>query len=574
MDHLEHYNKWLTSTALTEAEKSELRAISSDAHEIESRFFGQLEFGTAGLRGIMGVGLFRMNVHVIRHATQALCELILLEPGSSTEKHVAICYDSRINSSEFAQEAACVIAGNNIKVRIFDSLRPTPELSFAIREYKCIAGINITASHNPKEYNGYKVYWSDGAQVPPQHAEIIAQKMKELDIFASIKRIDYNEAIENGMVTIMGEETDELFLKNVMDQANDFSVVEKVADSFSFVYTPFHGAGHRIVPEALRRLGLKRIICVAEQMILDGNFPTVVSPNPEDPAGFSLAIELAKENNATLIIGTDPDCDRVGIVVRDDSGSFLPLTGNQTGALLLDYFIGAKNRASSMPDNPVALKTIVSTEMVRKIAQTNGVSCIDTFTGFKFMAEKKNELETMGIGKVVFAFEESYGYMIGDFLRDKDGVTASMLIAEMAAWYYQQGKTLFHALSDLYEKYGHYTELTLNLQMPGIDGIMNMRKLMQNLRENPPPEISGVPVVKRRDYQLGIETDLRTGIDSAIELSGSNVLRYETDDGTVAIVRPSGTEPKVKVYLMTSGLTQAESSVKIDKYAKWAESLA
>ena len=569
MDHIKQYSKWLESPALSEAEKDELRAISNDDNEIKSRFFSRLEFGTAGLRGTMGAGLYRMNIHVVRHTTQALAELILQEPG--TDKCVAICCDSRCNSPEFAREVACVIAGNGINVRIFDELRPTPELSFAIREYGCIAGVNITASHNPKEYNGYKVYWSDGAQVPPRHAEIIAQKIEELDIFSSIKTMDFDEAVRRGLITILGVETDELFLKNVMEQANDYETVKKAAEGFKLVYTPFHGAGHRLVPESLRRLGLKHIICVPEQMELDGTFPTVVSPNPENPEGFGLAVALAKEHNAALIIGTDPDCDRVGIMVRDDSGKFIPLTGNQTGALLIDYLIGAKNRAGTMPDAPVALKTIVSTEMVRLIAEKNGVSCFDTFTGFKFMAEKKNDLESSGMGKVIFSFEESYGYMLGDFVRDKDAVTASMVIAEMAAWYDGQGKTLFHALTELYSKYGQYGEKTLNLMMPGIDGIAKMRELMTGLRENPPAEIALEPVKVRRDYQAGVETNTLTGAASEIELSGSNVLRYETQDGTVVIVRPSGTEPKVKVYIMTSGRTPEECGKKIEKYSRWAE---
>ena len=573
MDYREQYNKWLESSALSESEKDELRKISSDENEIKSRFFSRLEFGTAGLRGIMGAGLYRMNVHVIRHTTQALAELILLEPDADN-KCVAICFDSRCSSPEFAREAACVIAGNGIKVRIFESLRPTPELSFAIREYGCIAGINVTASHNPKEYNGYKVYWSDGAQVPPRHAEIIAQKIEELDIFSSVRTIDFDDAVSKGLIDIMGEETDELFLKNVMAQANDYDTVRKVADSFTFVYTPFHGAGHKLVPEALRRLGLKHIVCVPEQMVLDGTFPTVVSPNPENPEGFSLAIPLAKEHGAALIIGTDPDCDRVGIMVRDDSGEFIPLSGNQTGALLLDYLIGARTRAGAMPQSPVALKTIVSTEMVRRIAETNGISCFDTFTGFKFMAEKKNELESKGLGKVIFSYEESYGYMLGDFVRDKDAVTASMMIAEMAAWYDAQGKTLFQALMELYEKYGQYGEKTLNLMMPGIDGIAKMRDLMTGLRDNPPSDIAGVTVAVIRDYQDGVETDVLTGAVSKIDLFGSNVLRYVTSDGTVVIVRPSGTEPKVKVYIMASSKTRSECEEKIAKYEQWAMNLA
>ena len=571
MGFFEHYSAWLGSKALSEAEIDELRGIGGDEKEIEGRFFSRIEFGTAGLRGVMGAGLFRMNVHVVRHVTQALCELIREEPAGG--KCVAICFDSRINSREFAFEAASVIAANGINVRIFDTLRPTPELSFCILEYGCIAGINITASHNPKEYNGYKVYWADGAQIPPRHAEKVTLKMEELDLFTSIRTMDFDEAVRQGLITILGEETDELFLKNVMEQANDFGAVKKVADHFKMVYTPFHGAGYKLVPEALKRLGVRHVVCVPEQMELDGSFPTVTSPNPENPEGFALAIALAKKHDASLIVGTDPDADRVGVMVRDGTGSFVPLSGNQTGALLLDYIIGAKRREGTMPQNPVALKTIVSSEMVRRIAEKNGVEIFDTFTGFKFMAEKKNALESSGEGKVFFSYEESYGYMIGDFLRDKDAVTASMLIAEMAAWYDGQGMTLFDALGKLYEKYGQYGEKTLNLMMPGLDGHVKMRELMSGLRGAPPEEIEGVTVTVRKDYQSGQETNMLTGEKKLMELSGSNVLRFETEDGTVVIVRPSGTEPKVKVYIMASAETRAECDEKVQKYAAWAERL-
>ena len=572
MNYREQYEAWLNSPALSDAEKAELRAIETDEKEIESRFFSRLEFGTAGLRGVMAVGLYRMNIHVIRHTTQALAELVCDEPG--TGKCVAIAYDSRHSSPEFAREAACIIAGNGINVRLFDALRPTPELSFAIREYGCIAGINITASHNPKEYNGYKVYWADGAQLPPHHADIVAKKMEVLDMFTSIRSVDFDEAVDIGFITIMGQETDELFLKNVMGQANDLEAVKAVADSFKLVYTPFHGAGHRLVPEALRRLGMKHVVCVPEQMVLDGSFPTVISPNPENPEGFELAIKLARQHNADLIIGTDPDCDRVGIMVRDDAGDFITISGNQTGVLLLDYLIGAKNRAGTMPENPVALKTIVTTEMARRVAEENGVACFDTFTGFKFMAEKKNALESAGAGKVIFSYEESYGYMAGDYVRDKDAVTASMLVAEMAAWYAGQGLTLFHALQNLFKKYGQYGEKTLNLVMPGLDGITRMKNLMDGLRQNPPAEITGVAVTARRDYLTGIEIDAKTGATTPIELIDSNVLRFMMADGTIVIVRPSGTEPKIKVYIMANGQTRSECDEKIKKYYKWAENLA
>ena len=572
MNYRDQYEAWLNSPALSDLEKEELKAIANDEKEIESRFFGRLEFGTGGLRGIMGVGLFRMNIHVVRHTTQALAELVAEEPGEN--KCVAICYDSRCNSDDFAKEAASIFAGNDINVRIFDALRPTPELSFAIREYGCIAGINITASHNPKEYNGYKVYWSDGAQLPPNHAKVVAEKMDKLDMFTSIRSIPFGEGVKKGLITIMGEETDEMFMKNVMAQATDLDAVRAVADDFTLVYTPFHGAGYRLVPLALKRLGMKHVICVAEQMVLDGTFPTVLSPNPENPEGFALAIKLAKKHKADLIIGTDPDCDRVGIMVRDDKGEFVTISGNQTGVLLLDYLIGAKNRAGTMPKKPVVLKTIVTTEMARRVAEENGLRCFDTFTGFKFMAEKKNKLESSGEDKVIFSYEESYGYMIGDFVRDKDGVTASMLIAEMAAWYAGQKMTLYDALQNLYKKYGQYSEKTLNLEMPGLDGIAKMRKLMEDLRKNPPTDIADSKIVSIRDYERGTQTDVINGTTTTMELRGSNVLRYNTADGTTVIVRPSGTEPKVKVYIMTSSETLAECEEKIEKYSKWAQAMA
>ena len=573
MSYRDMYEKWLNSPALSEAEKEELRSIANDEKEIESRFFAPLEFGTAGLRGTMCVGLHQMNVHVIRHATQAFAEVILAEGGNAAERGVAVCFDCRNHSQEFAHEAASVMAANGIKVRIFDALRPTPELSFAVREYGCIAGINVTASHNPKEYNGYKVYWQDGAQLPPHHASAIAAKMEELDLFDSIKRMDYDEAVKAGLITLMGAETDEKFLANVMGQVNDKAAVEKVADTFKMVYTPFHGTGYKLIPEALRRLGMKHVICVPEQMVIDGNFPTVVSPNPENPEGFYLAVDLAKKERADFILGSDPDADRVGIMVKNDKGEYITITGNQTGVLLLDYLIGAKKRTGKMPEKPVALKTIVTTEMARKVAETNGLKCYDTFTGFKFLAEKKDKLENAGEGKVIFAYEESYGYMLGDYVRDKDAVTAALALTEMAAWYAGQGMTLYDALQKCYEKYGFYGEKTLNLVMPGLDGLKKMADLMAGLREKPPVEIAGVAVKQQKDYKDGSVVNVADGAKSTMELSGSNVLRYEMADGTSLIVRPSGTEPKVKVYILANGATKDECDEKVAKYAAWAESL-
>ena len=573
MSYRDTYQAWLNSPALSAQEKAELEAIQNDDKEIEARFFDQLAFGTAGLRGTMGVGLYRMNVHVIRHSTQSFAQVILEEGPEAAARGVAVCFDCRNNSGLFAREAACVMAGNGIPVRLFQALRPTPELSFAVREYGCIAGINVTASHNPKEYNGYKVYWEDGAQLPPRHADEVARKMRELDVFASVKTMDYDQAVSQGKITLLGAETDERFLSNVMEQVNDKAVVEQMADTFKMVYTPFHGTGYQLIPEALKRLGMKHVICVPEQMVIDGNFPTVASPNPENPEGFYLAVDLAKANDADFILGSDPDADRVGIMVRTKDDDFVVISGNQTGVLLLDYLIGAKRRTGKMPENPVALKTIVTTEMARKVAEVNGLKCYDTFTGFKFLAEKKDKLESSGEGKVIFSYEESYGYMLGDYVRDKDAVSASVELTEMAAWYASQGMTLYDALQALFEKYGYYGEKTLNLVMPGLDGLKKMADLMAGLRAKPPVEIAGVAVREQKDYQDGSVVRVSDGVRSAMELSGSNVLRYEMADGTSLIVRPSGTEPKVKVYILANGENKAFCDEKVAKYAAWAETL-
>ena len=573
MDFMKEYEKWLASPALSAAEKAELEAIRQDPKEIEARFYGPLEFGTAGLRGTMYTGLHNMNIHVIRWATQGFADVIAAEGEEGKQRGVAICMDCRNHSMEFARAAAEVCAANGIHVRIFEALRPTPELSFAVREYHCQAGINVTASHNPKEYNGYKVYWQDGAQLPPRHADAIAKRLGEIDIFTDIRRMDYDEAVKAGIIEVLGAETDEKFLSNVMAQVNDKETVAKTADSFKMVYTPFHGTGHKLIPEALKRLGVKNLICVPEQMVIDGDFPTVVSPNPENPEGFYLAVDLAKKEGADFILGSDPDADRVGIMVRTQDGEFKVITGNQTGVLLLDYLIGAKKRAGLMPEKPVALKTIVTTEMARKVAEVNGLQCFDTFTGFKFLAEKKDKLENSGEGKVIFSYEESYGYMLGDYVRDKDAVTAALLLTEMAAWYAAQGMTLADALEALYKKYGYYAEHTYNLVMPGLDGLKDMANLMKGLRENPPAELSGVKVVQFKDYSDGSVKDCATGAKTAMELSGSNVLRFEMADGTSVIVRPSGTEPKIKVYILTQGKDAADAQANVDKYGAWVKGL-
>ena len=574
LNYMNEYEKWLHSGALTADEVKELQSIAGDEKEIESRFYGPLEFGTAGLRGTMKVGLHQMNVYVIRWATQGFANVICAEGEDAKKRGVAICMDCRHHSMEFARAAAEVCAANGIHVRIFESLRPTPELSFAVREYGCQAGINVTASHNPKEYNGYKVYWEDGAQLPPHHAAAIAAELEKIDIFTGVKRMDFDEAVKAGLIETMGDETDRKFMANAMDMVNDYDSVAKVADTFQVVYTPFHGCGYKLVPEALTRLGIRHLHCVPEQMVIDGDFPTVVSPNPENPEGFYLAIALADKVKADFIVGTDPDSDRVGIMVRNKEGKFQPVSGNQTGVLLSDYLYGAMKRSGKLPKNPVMLKTIVTTEMARKVAEAHGVTCYDTFTGFKFMAEKKNQLESAGQGKVVFSYEESYGYMLGDYVRDKDAVTASLLLTEMAAWYATQGMTLYDALDVLYRKYGWYGEKTYNLVMPGLDGLEKMANLMKSLRQNPPAAISGVAVARRKDYTDGSVVDCATGAVSEMELKGSNVLRYELADGTTILVRPSGTEPKIKVYILTQGKDATERDANIEKYGQWAEALA
>ena len=572
MDFMQEYEKWFHSPALSPEEHAELESIKDDPKEIESRFFGPLEFGTAGLRGTMYTGLHNMNIHVIRWATQGFADVIAAEGEEGKRRGVAICMDCRNHSMEFARAAAEVCAANGIHVRIFDSLRPTPELSFAVREYGCQAGINVTASHNPKEYNGYKVYWSDGAQLPPHHADAIAKRLEEIDIFDGVKRMDFEEAVKSGLIETMGDETDRKFMANVTAMINDRETVAKVADTFKLVYTPFHGCGYKLVPEALTALGIKHLIPVPEQMVIDGSFPTVASPNPENPEGFYLAVDLAKKVGSDLIIGTDPDSDRIGTMVRRGD-EYVTITGNQMGILLLDYIIKAKKSTGTMPENAGAVASIVTTGMARAVCEANGVHFEDTFTGFKFMAERVAEWEAAGSYKYIFAFEESYGYMMGDYVRDKDAVTASMMVAEMAAHYHKQGMTLLDAIESLYEKYGWFAEKTVNLVMPGVDGLQKMKALMEELRSQPPKEIEGEEVVRLRDYLDGSIHVAGLGVVGKTPFWGSNVLYFELRDGSSFIIRPSGTEPKIKVYLLIRGGSKAECEERIEKYLHYVEVL-
>lgn len=573
MNYMAEYERWLASPALTADERAELEAIRGDEDAIKDRFFAPLSFGTAGLRGVLGVGLYRMNRFTVGAATQGLANLIVQNGPEACARGVAIAYDSRHFSPEFAQLAACILAANGISVKLYDELRPTPELSFAIRYYGTIAGINITASHNPKEYNGYKVYWEDGAQLPPKEADVVAKEMGALDFFADVKTMDFEEAKAKGLVKMMDWQTDEAYLKEVLKVAVNPDCVKQVADDFKLVYTPFHGAGYRLVPEILKRIGYKHIICVPEQMVIDGDFPTVKSPNPENKEGFHLAIDLAKANGVDLIIGTDPDADRTGIVLKNSEGEYVTLSGNQVGVLLIDYVITAKKLTGTMPAHPAVLKSLVTTEMARAAAEKNGVDCFDTFTGFKFLAEKIKQFETTGSHEYLFAFEESYGYLAGDYARDKDAVTASMLIAEMAAYYRTKGMTLYDAMQTMYEKYGYYTEQTISITMPGVAGLERMKELMAELRATPLTEVAGHKVEYIRDYQSGVRTCVSCGKTEEMELSGQNVLYYELAGGTSFIIRPSGTEPKVKVYIMAKADSKAESDAKVAALADAAKEI-
>ena len=456
---------------------------------------------------------------------------------------------------------------------MYESLRPVPVLSFTVRTYGTLAGVMITASHNPKEYNGYKVYWEDGAQLPPKEADVVAKEMDALDMFTEVKTMDFEQAKAEGLIKILGAESDEIYLRQVQKMCINPDAVAQVADEFKIIYTPFHGAGYKLVPEILKRIGYKNVICVPEQMVIDGNFPTVKSPNPENKEGFNIAIEMAKQQGVDLIIGTDPDADRCGIVLRDSQGDYVTLSGNQVGVLLIDYVITAKKLTNTMPPHPAVLKSVVSTEMARKVAEDNGIACFDTFTGFKFLAEKIKQFEATGSHQYLFAFEESYGYLCGDHARDKDAVIASMLIAEMAAYYRTKGMTLYDAMQSMYERYGYYTEQTLSIVMPGVSGLQRMAELMKELREQPLKNVAGTPVKDVRDLQSGIQTDLATGETTEVELKGQNVLYYDLSDGTSFIIRPSGTEPKVKVYIMANGSSKEEADAKVEKYAAAAKEI-
>ncbi len=543
MGYKDNYERWLNRPELSEDEKAELMAISGDEKEIEERFYRELEFGTAGMRGILGMGTNRINIYNVRQASTGVAEYVKAEGESAKKAGVLIGYDTRNFSRTFAEETARVLCAHGIRTYLFPKVHSVPEVSFGIRELGCAAGVMITASHNPKEYNGYKVYGPDGGQLPPDATKTVVDVIADCDVFDGIKTVTLDEAFESGLLTYTGEDLDEKFINTVMKQQIKPDAVHQVADTMKLVYTPFHGTGSRPIKEVLKRIGFKNVIVVSEQDTEDGNFPTVKSPNPENKEGFTRAIELAKENDVDLIIGTDPDCDRVGIVVRDAEGEYRTLTGNQTGALLVEYILRAKEENGTLPENGVVIKTIVTTELAAAIAKAYNTEIMNVLTGFKYIGEKMTAFAETGSHTYLIGFEESYGYLVGTHARDKDGVVATMLIAEMAAYYKTKGMSPYEALQNIYKKYGYFAERTISITMPGKDGMEKMAQLLSDLRKKPIVKVSDMDVVSVTDYQ-----------NDDTGLPKSDVLSYRLSDGkTYFIIRPSGTEPKIKIYLGTAG---------------------
>ena len=562
-DYKKTYERWLESDAINDETRAELESLKGNDKEIEERFYRELEFGTAGMRGILGAGTNRMNIYNVRRATTGVAKHILALGDEAKKAGVLIGYDTRNYSRIFAEETAGVLAAHGIKVYLFDTVHSVPEVSFGIRELGCAIGVMITASHNPKEYDGYKVYGSDGGQLPPDAADIVVDAINKCDVFDDVITMPYQEAQKSGLLEIVGARLDEKFLNAIQKQQLTPDAVAEVADSFRLIYTPFHGTGSRPVQTILKRIGFKNLLVVKEQDTEDGNFPTVKSPNPEDKEGFAIAIEMAKQNDVDIIIGTDPDCDRVGIVVRDAKGEYQTLTGNMIGSLLCNYILMRKKESGTLADNAVVIKTIVTTELTTAIAKSYGVEIMNVLTGFKYIGEKMTEFEKTGSHSYVFGFEESYGYLAGTHARDKDGVVSTMLIAEMAAYYKTKNMSLYEALQELYKKYGYYCERTVSITMPGKDGMEKMSALMSKLRTSPLTSVCGMDITATSDYktQLVTKTD---GTTEKIEgLPKSDVVKYNlSDEKTYFIVRPSGTEPKIKIYL-ASNAESMETAEKI-----------
>ena len=572
MDFKKLYEEWLTNPYFDEETKKELQAIKDDEKEIKERFYAELEFGTAGLRGIIGAGLNRMNIYTVRKATQGLANYILQVGGQ--EKGVAIAFDSRRMSPEFAQEAALCLAANGIKAYRFDTLRPTPELSYAVRKLGCIAGINITASHNHPEYNGYKVYWEDGAQITPPHDKGIMEKVREITDFNTVKTMDKDEAIAKGLYQIIGAEIDDAYMEELKKQVKNLEAIKQVGSELKIVYTPLHGTGNLPVRRILKELGFTNVYVVKEQELPDGEFPTVSYPNPEAEEAFELALKLANEVDADLILATDPDADRLGVYVKDSkTGNYITLTGNMSGCLLADYEISQIKEKQGIPNDGALIKTIVSSNLADAIAKYYGIELIEVLTGFKFIGQKILEFEQSGKGTYLFGFEESYGCLIGTYARDKDAIVASMALCEAAAYYKTKNMTLWDAMIAMYERYGYYKDGVQSITLKGIEGLAKIQEIMDTLRNNTPETIGEYKVLSARDYKLNTIRNMETGEVTETGLPQSNVLYYDLSDDAWLCVRPSGTEPKIKLYYGIKGTSMEDAEKKSNALGEVAKKM-
>ena len=561
MDYREVYEQWLANPYFDDATKEELKNIAEEENEIKERFYMDLEFGTAGLRGIIGAGTNRMNIYVVRRATQGLANYIA-KVGKQSQG-VAIAYDSRHMSPEFAQEAALCLAANGIKAYIFVSLRPTPELSFAVRHLGCVAGINITASHNPPEYNGYKVYWEDGAQITPPHDTGIMGEVKAISDWNTVKTMDKAQAEKAGLYEVIGQKIDDAYMEELKKQVIHQDAIEAEGKNLKIVYTPLHGTGNIPARRILKELGFENVYVVKEQELPDGAFPTVSYPNPEAAEAFELGLKLAKEVDADLVLATDPDADRLGVRVKDKNGEYHDLTGNMSGCLLANYEIGQRRAVNgSLPEDGALIKTIVTSNLADAIAKGYGVDLIEVLTGFKFIGQQILGFENSGKGTYLFGFEESYGCLIGTYARDKDAIVATMALCEAAAYYKTQGKTLWDAMIEMYDQYGYYKDDIKSITLKGIEGLQKIQEIMDTLRKNPPAEFAGHKVVSARDYKKDTITDLATGEVKPTGLPNSNVLYYDLTDDAWVCVRPSGTEPKVKFYYGVKGTSLEDADEK------------
>ena len=567
MNYKDTYQDWLQNPYFDEATKEELRAIADDEKEIEDRFYRQLEFGTGGLRGVIGAGTNRMNIYTVRQATQGLANYIISQNGQ--EKGVAIAYDSRIMSPEFATEAALCLNANGIKTYRFTSLRPTPELSFAVRKLGCIAGIVVTASHNPREYNGYKVYWEDGAQITPPHDRNILAEVAKVTSFDLVKTMEKTDAVAAGLYQEIDTEIDEAYMEELKKQSIHPEVISEMAKDFTIVYTPLHGTGNVPVRRVLKELGFEKVYVVPEQEKPDGTFPTVAYPNPESPKAFELALALAKKVDADIVLATDPDADRLGVYCKDTkSGNYVSFTGNMSGMLIAEYILKERTATGTMPENPALVETIVTTDMAKVIAQAYGVHLIEVLTGFKYIGEQIRLFEENHTYNYVFGLEESYGCLAGTYARDKDACVAVMMLCEVASWYKKQGKTLWDAMLAMYEKYGYFKEGLETITLKGMDGAQQIQQMMAEAREHLPQQIGDAKVLAVRDYKTDVRYDMTDGSKSATGLPTSNVLYYELEDHSWCCVRPSGTEPKIKFYFGVKGTSLSDAEAKLDGLQK------